>query len=163
MCWRTRVSADEKRPMTSKPTTVFDRQRVEGGCLCGAVRYQVIGAPLSSIICHCRSCRRASAAPSVAWLTFDAAKLEILSGELRNFRSSPGVTRTFCAVCGSPITYASDRDPGSIDVTTVSLDDPNRFPPVREVWLEHKIAWEVANETLDQFPRGSGGGPQVST
>jgi len=134
----------------------------EGGCLCRSVRYRVIGAPLSSIICHCQSCRRASAAPSVAWLTFDVARFKILSGDLRSFRSSPGVTRKFCAVCGSPITYANDRDPGSIDVTTVSLDDPNRFPPAREVWLEHKITWEVTNKTLAQFPGGSGGGPQVN-
>ena len=125
------------------------------------MRYRVTGAPLSSIICHCQSCRRASAAPSVAWVTFDAAHFKVLSGELRSFRSSPGVTRKFCTVCGSPITYENDRDPGSIDVTTVSLDDPNRFPPAREVWLEHRIAWEATNETLDQFPRGSGGGPQV--
>ncbi|HTO45105.1 MAG TPA: GFA family protein [Burkholderiales bacterium] len=134
--------------------------QAEGGCLCRAVRYRVTGAPLSSIICHCQSCRRASAAPSVAWLTFEAASFEVLSGELRNFRSSPGVTRRFCAVCGSPITYENDRDTGSIDVTTASLDDPNRFPPAREVWLEHKIAWEATNGTLDQFPRGGGGGAQ---
>jgi len=97
----------------------------------------------------------------VAWLTFDVEHFKVLSGELRSFRSSPGVTRKFCTVCGSPIAYESDRDPGSIDVTTVSLDDPGRFPPAREVWLEHKIAWEVTNKTLDQFPRGSGDGPQV--
>lgn len=139
-----------------------DPQPAEGGCLCRSLRYRVIGAPLSSIICHCQSCRRASAAPSVAWLTFDVARFKLLSGELRRFRSSPGVTRTFCAVCGSPITYENDRDPGSIDVTTASLDDPSRFPPAREVWLEHKIPWEVTNETLARFPGGSGGGPQVT-
>src|SRR5262245_38234545 len=134
-----------------------DLTQAEGGCLCRSVRYLVTDAPLSSIICHCHSCHKASAAPSVAWLTFNVAKFELLSGQLRSFRSSPGVTRKFCAVCGSPITYESDRDLESIDVTTASLDDPNRFPPVREVWLEHRIAWEVTNETLDQIPRGSGG------
>ena len=139
-----------------------DPHSAEGGCLCRCVRYRVIGAPRSSIICHCHTCRKASAAPSVAWLTFDIARFKVLSGDLRTFRSSSGVTRKFCAVCGSPITYENDRDPGSIDVTTASLDDPNRFPPAREVWLEHKIPWEVTNESLAQFPGGSGGGPQVN-
>jgi len=97
----------------------------------------------------------------VAWLTFEAAYFKVLSGELRNYQSSPGVTRRFCAVCGSPITYENDRDTGSIDVTTASLDDPDRFPPAREVWLEHKIAWEATNGTLDQLPGGSGEGPQA--
>jgi len=82
----------------------------------------------------------------VAWVTFDTANFKVLSGKLRSYRSSPRVTRKFCSACGSPITYESDRDPGSIDVTTVSLDNPDRFPPTREVWLEHKIGWEVTNE-----------------
>jgi len=29
-----------------------------GGCLCGAVRYQVAGAPLRVGLCHCETCRR---------------------------------------------------------------------------------------------------------
>jgi hypothetical protein len=140
-------------------STDQDMHRAEGGCLCKSVRYQVTDAPLSSIICHCNSCRKASGAPSVGWLTFNVGNFELLAGELRSFQSSPGVTRTFCGVCGSPITYENDRDPGTIDVTTVSLDNPDRFPPVREVWVEHKLAWEVTNETLDQFPTTSGEGP----
>jgi hypothetical protein len=42
-------------------------QFFEGGCLCGSIRYQVKGAPRSSSVCFCRSCRLASGAPSVAW------------------------------------------------------------------------------------------------
>jgi len=136
-----------------------DLERAEGGCLCKSVRYLVTGAPLSSIICHCSSCRKASGAPSVGWLTFHVGKFELLAGELRSFQSSAGVTRKFCGVCGSPITYENHRDPETIDVTTASLDSPDRFPPVREVWVEHKLAWEVTNESLDQFPTTSGEGP----
>ena len=138
-----------------------DLHRAEGGCLCKSIRYRVTGAPLSSIICHCNSCRKASGAPSVGWLTFNVANFEVLSGELRSFQSSPGVTRKFCGVCGSPITYENDRDPETIDVTTVSLDSPDRFPPVREVWLEDKVTWEVTNECVGQFPRSSGEGPKI--
>jgi hypothetical protein len=25
----------------------------EGGCLCGAVRYRLLGPPACSIVCHC--------------------------------------------------------------------------------------------------------------
>jgi hypothetical protein len=140
-----------------------DLDRAEGGCLCKSVRYRVTGAPLSSIICHCNSCRKASGAPSVAWLTFNVDNFELLSGELRSFQSSAGVTRKFCSVCGSPITYENDRDPETIDVTTLSLDCPDRFPPVREVWLEDKVTWESTNESIGQFLRNSGEGSKIST
>ena len=98
---------------------------------------------------------RAGSAPSVAWLTFASANFALVSGHLQTFQSSRGVKRTFCSSCGSPLTYESDREPGTIDVTTVSLDNPGRFPPTREVWLEHKLGWEETNATLLHCARGS--------
>lgn len=127
----------------------------EGGCLCSAIRYRIRGAPLSTIICHCATCRRANAAPTVAWLTVDRTQFEMLSGHPSSYRSSPGVIRRFCGICGSQITYESATSPGTIDVTTASLDKPSIFPPSSEVWLEHKVPWQPINETLDQFLHGS--------
>ena len=131
----------------------------EGGCLCGAVRFRVTGAPSASLICHCRTCRKASAAPSVAWLRFDRGNLELLSGVPRRFASSSGVERTFCPDCGSPLTYANDESPSSIDVTTISLDDESTFPPTREVWVSHKVRWEPTDPNLVQYPRSTSEGP----
>ena len=34
----------------------------------------------------------------------------------KEFGSSPGVRRSFCAVCGSPIAYRSDRRPKIVDL-----------------------------------------------
>jgi hypothetical protein len=42
---------------------------LEGGCLCGAIRYRISGAPRSADYCHCRMWRRAAGAPVVARLT----------------------------------------------------------------------------------------------
>lgn len=138
-------------------------QIAEGGCLCAAVRYSVTGSPSSSVICHCNTCRKASAAPSVAWLTFDRASFALLSGTPASYRSSAGVVRTFCGRCGSPLTYASDASPGSLDVTTVSLDDPDLFPPARELWLADKVSWEATQATLARYLRGSGEGAYHGT
>jgi hypothetical protein len=131
----------------------------EGGCLCGAVRYRIgpfriAEGPLCSCICHCVSCRRASGAPSVAWLTVERAQFEILSGNPLTYGSSPGVTRRFCGRCGSALTYENAESPASIDVTTITLDDPNGFPPTAEVWLEDKVAWQPTAEELRHY-RGS--------
>ena len=129
----------------------------EGGCLCGAIRFRVSGTPQYSVICHCATCRKASGAPSVAWPTFARAQFEFLSGEPRNYHSSPGVIRRFCGTCGSGISYENAKYPDSIDLTTMSLDDPQAFPPSGEVWLEHRVSWEAVNLSLDQYARGSVG------
>jgi hypothetical protein len=133
---------------------------LEGGCLCKAFRYRVAGIPLFSIICHCGTCRRASAAPSVAWVTFERHQVEFLAGSARtsrSYESSPGVVRSFCGTCGSAISYETDSSPSTIDLTTLSLDDPMAFPPTAEAWLEHRVAWEAVNLALDQYPQGSVG------
>ena len=128
---------------------------MEGGCLCGAIRYRITGTPLSSVICHCTSCRRASGAPTVAWLTVDRECFEVLRGSARAFHSSRGVIRRFCPDCGSALTYENSKSPTSIDVTSASLDDPGAFPPTAEVWLEHKISWQAADANLIPHRQGS--------
>jgi hypothetical protein len=47
---------------------------IEGGCLCGAVRYRAWGNAYGITHCHCQTCRRASGAPFVTWAGFDADK-----------------------------------------------------------------------------------------
>ena len=129
----------------------------EGGCLCGAVRYRVLGDPVGRTLCHCATCRRAAAAPTVAWAIFDAAGFAIVAGAPRRFRSSPHVERAFCGDCGTPLVYRSDRRPDVVDITTASLDAPEAFAPEREIWTGEKLAWEAINVALPQYPRSSKG------
>ena len=134
------------------------RGELQGGCLCLSIRYRITGEPLARSSCHCRSCRLAAGAPSVAWITVKRGDFALISGDAVRFRSSPPVVRTFCGKCGTPLTYQHHDDPDTIDVTTATLDQPEAFPPTREVWLEDKLSWEPLNEHLQHFRRGSSGG-----
>jgi hypothetical protein len=135
----------------------------EGGCLCGAIRYRWRGQPTSSVICHCNSCRRATGAPSVAWITFERSQFDFLSGQPQVYRSSPDVIRRFCAACGSALSYEHANSAGSIDITSITLDQPNRFPPDREIWLEDRIPWEPLNPRIPHSARGSNEATLAST
>jgi hypothetical protein len=123
----------------------------DGGCVCGAVRYRVRGRPDNTMVCHCRTCRRIAAAPVVAWITFASDRFELLRGEPTQFKSSDPVVRTFCAQCGTPLTYEHRDRPGFIDVTTCSLDDPNLFPPTHHSWLGHDLRWVRFGDDLPTF------------
>jgi hypothetical protein len=129
-------------------------QIIDGGCLCGAVRYRIQGAPIASTTCACRTCRKASAAALVPWLHLDAASFAFTAGKPVEFASSPGVTRTFCGRCGTPLTYWTTSYGTTIDVTTASLDDPEAFPPVIHVWTSHAPSWLKLSDGLPYFEEG---------
>ena len=38
-----------------------------GGCLCGAVRFRLVGPPYEIDYCHCHSCRKHTARPAETW------------------------------------------------------------------------------------------------
>ena len=124
---------------------------LEGGCFCGAIRYRVKGKPSNTMICHCRTCRRVAAAPALAWITLAKNQFELIRGRPSEFRSSDPVCRTFCAGCGTPLTYEHRRSPETIDVTTCSLDDPQAFPPTHHSWLSHDLTWVRFGDGLPTF------------
>ncbi|MEZ5996869.1 MAG: GFA family protein [Hyphomonadaceae bacterium] len=126
-----------------------------GGCLCGAVRYRTRGAPRATSHCHCRSCRRATGGPSLAWVIFEEDQVTIEHGVLTIFESSPGVERGFCGRCGASLTYRRANRPGLFDVTTASLDDPEAFPPEKEIWTSERLSWVEPNPALPQFAQFS--------
>ena len=103
---------------------------MQGGCLCGAVRYAVEGPPLSTGVCHCETCRRAASAPRLPFVGVLSAGFRFTRGAPVDYPSSPGVTRSFCGKCGSPLTYRRNDAPDELDVMTVSLDDQRRAADV---------------------------------
>ncbi len=112
-----------------------------GGCYCGAIRYRLEGAPLHSTVCHCSNCRRAAGAQSVAWITVGKNAFHIERGKPARFRTETNAWRTFCAECGTSLTYEGDDRPQEIDITTGSLDAPQDFPPTEDVWIEERVEW----------------------
>ena len=123
-----------------------------GGCLCGAVRYEISGEVRTPCFCHCASCRRATGAPVVPWGTFAREALRVTRGRLREYGSSDKVWRGFCARCGTSLTYRHDARAAEIDVTLASLDDPTQLQPLMHVWVRDRLAWMPIADDLPQFP-----------
>lgn len=115
---------------------------VRGGrCLCGAVRFEARGAPKFISNCHCESCRRAASAPSLTWAGFLDAQVAINGGGLREYSSSPGVVRSFCGTCGSPISYRGARWPGEIHLAVCAFDEPASMAPTSDHLAQEKLPW----------------------
>ncbi len=114
---------------------------IEGGCLCGEVRYRMTSSPDHLTMCHCSNCRRAVGAQSVAWLTLPANSFAFTQGTPVGYRTETEALRTFCGRCGTSLTYQNDNRPDEIDVTTGSADNPEDFPPTEHVWAEERLSW----------------------
>jgi hypothetical protein len=133
------------------------RLPLEGGCLCGAVRYRIDRAPQHADYCHCRMCQRASGAPVVPWLTMASADFAWTADAPAVYRSSPGAERLFCPSCGTQLVFRELAAPDLLDVTLASLDDPAAIPPDHHIWTSSRIAWFEVADDLPRYPeRGPG-------
>jgi hypothetical protein len=131
--------------------------RYAGGCLCGAVRYELRGPVHNLCWCYCTSCRRAAGAPAIPWGTVLHERFRLTHGELADYRSSAAVLRGFCAACGTSLTYRHESRPAEIDVTLGSLDEPARLAPQMHVWVADKPPWVTISDGLPQFAAGATG------
>ncbi len=136
----------------AKPTF----EPLDGGCLCGAVRYRITMAPLDSDYCHCRMCQKSSGGPVQVSAEIPVAGFAFVKGAPKAYRSSPRARRYFCADCGSQLTFRKDDAPGTVWVNTPTLDDPAAVPPRLHIWRESRIPWF---EAADDLPRHDREGP----
>lgn len=121
---------------------------IEGGCLCGAVRYGTDAAPTSSVHCHCKMCRQASGAPVVTWISVPRSSFRFTQGAPVTYPSSPGAERIFCGRCGSPMVFQTDRYPDELDINVGTLDRPEDVPPSHHIWTSSRIGWLHLDESL---------------
>ena len=124
----------------------------EGGCQCGAIRYRASGEPVMAAICHCAMCRRANAAPAVAWAMFQESQVVFLRGSPTTYASSSAARRGFCPVCGTPISFAADYIPDLIDLTIGSLDHPEKLAPTLHYWDSRRLPWVHFADELRRHP-----------
>jgi hypothetical protein len=116
---------------------------LEGGCLCGQVRYHVDGPALVEAVCHCRNCQKqgGSAFSVIVGVAADALKLD---GQpalfLDHGESGNPVNRYFCGACGSPIYSGLPGTPQVVYLKAGTLDDPTHLAPKMNVWCDS--AWD---------------------
>ena len=130
---------------------------IEGGCRCGAVRYEAEGEAAHHAICHCRDCQMASGTPMVAWLAMSASGFRVTSGEPVRYTAPSGSMRAFCGTCGTPLFFVNeDALPGIVDIQSVTLDDPDAIAPQAQIQLAERRGYMAELDKLPVFERFPG-------
>ena len=125
-----------------------------GRCLCGQTRYAFDPeGVLSRALCHCESCRRATASPVTAYLGVRDTAWRWMGPAPSQFTSSPDVRRYFCPRCGTPMAYQSDRWAGETHFFTATLDTPEDHTPDHHAFWNERLSWLGLSDAL---PRKSG-------
>lgn len=109
--------------------------KLQGQCLCGAVRFTAVPKEGAGA-CHCNMCRRWTGGINIA---VDLSEPPVFADEskLGVYRSSDWAERLFCSECGSSIMYRTVD--GAHNVASVQcFDDPSQFPLESEIFIDEK-------------------------
>jgi hypothetical protein len=130
-----------------------DDHTVTGGCMCGAVRYEASGEPVSVIHCHCLSCRRHTGAPVVTLAGYRRGRVEWTAEARQTYKSSPDVDRGFCGKCGTPLTWEGDggEEGPLIEILMSTTDDPDALMPQFHIHHDERIGWFEIADNLPRF------------
>lgn len=125
-----------------------------GGCLCGAIRYEIGGAPLFVSQCCCRDCQKATGTGHTTIVGIHRSQLA-MTGSPTTFtnagESGGAVTRHFCGVCAGRL-YTSGDLPGEIIMVQAgSLDDPGQIRPESVIYLKDAPPWDFFDPALPKF------------
>lgn len=130
--------------------------KMQGGCLCGQIRYDSPTDPAMTAVCHCPDCQKQTGTSFsiVVALPLDALELK---GQCAVY-STTGETgakvhRHFCGQCGSPIYSAPDAMPGMIFLKAGTLDDRSWLSPGLEMFCDTAQPWVSLSGEWDKVPR----------
>jgi hypothetical protein len=116
----------------------------QGSCLCGTVKFSLLGEPAMVSHCHCSMCRKGHGAAFATYLTIDKANVRFVSGldNLTAYNSSSTIVRKFCATCGSNVEWSGHPQyPDSMSIPLALLDTPLPPTSVAQFYKESQVPW----------------------
>lgn len=135
--------------------------QIEGGCLCGAVRYHAAAEPALVAACHCAACQRNTGSAFSVNLALPAGSVTIEGDGLVTYEDRSGASgepfyRSFCGRCGSPILGRGAAYEGLEFLKAGTLDDPSMATPGVHMWCRDRQDWVVIPEHAQRFDGNPG-------
>ena len=136
--------------------TDIETKITTGGCLCGAVRYEIKGRLRDVVNCHCGQCRRLNGNYG-SHSKASKSNISITKDEgLAWYKISDTVRRGFCRECGSGLFW----EPYQQDATGIivgSLDSPTGLKTIGHIFVAEKSDFYEITDDCPQFQESSNG------
>jgi len=130
-----------------------------GGCLCGAIRYEITQPPLVAYTCHCADCQRLTGSAFSSAIAVMAEAVRFSGGEMQAFQratvSGRISTRWVCVGCG--VWICGGPKPGTAEPGTLvflragTLDDTSWLRPSIHFWTRSAQPWVRLPESDTRF------------
>ncbi len=118
---------------------------IEGGCQCGALRYQIVSPPLMIYACHCANCQRIAGSAFGLATTIAEDSLQFTSGtpQVVKWQSDAGNQRygCFCGDCGCRIAHGQTPSNGILSLRAGTFDDTSWVKPAGHIWIRSAQPW----------------------
>jgi hypothetical protein len=131
---------------------------LQGGCPCGAIRYELTAMPLALYACHCTECQKKSGSAFALNMPVQTRHYRIIKGEPKSWRArSPGggmTTASFCGDCGGRIHGERDGRPETMVLRAGTLDDTTWLRPAAHMFMRSAQPWETISGEATCYETG---------
>ncbi len=138
----------------TRPTVTPRAGITEGSCLCGEIGYEITGAPVRMMNCHCSRCRLGRAAAHAANVFYKLDGFRWVRGaSLVTEYKVPDArfhTNAFCSRCGAKVPRPSPKR-GIVAVPAGSLDTDPSMRAQAHIFVADKAPWFDITGPLPQF------------
>jgi len=132
--------------------------KIEGGCLCGKVRYSGEAEPIFAGVCHCTNCQKGSGTAFNTVIAVPKPAITV-TGATRTFAgkgdSGNATYKRFCPECGSPIQIEAAVMADVVMIPTGTLDDKSAVKPAMQIYCDSAQPWALLGD-LQRFPKMPG-------
>ena len=130
--------------------------KVEGGCLCGKVRYSGEAEPIFAGVCHCTTCQKGSgtafntvvAVPKPAVTLTGAASTYEGKGDTGN-----ATFRRFCPACGSPVRIEAAVMAHVVMIPVGTLDNASGVKPAMQIYCDSAQSWALLESGIERHAK----------
>jgi hypothetical protein len=135
--------------------------RLEGGCLCGKVRYSGEAEPIFAGVCHCTNCQKSTGTAFNAVVAVPKPTVT-LTGTVSTYegRGDTGnaVYKLFCPECGSPVAEEAAVMADVVMIPVGTLDDPSVVKPAMQIYCDSAQPWALLEGEIQRFAKMPGPG-----
>lgn len=133
--------------------------KIEGGCLCGKVRYSASGDPAFVGVCHCRDCQKFSGSAFSVVVGVPKAAFS-LQGPVSTYSkkgdTGKSISRQFCPECGASLVDEGDAMPGVVMIASGTLDDASWVKPAMQIYCDSAQPWVQLGGEMQSFAKMPG-------
>jgi hypothetical protein len=141
---------DDDAPV-EKPKAVALGRPAAGRCLCGAVRFEIDVPARWAWHDHSAASRRAHGAAYATYVGSWRKRFRVTKGnaDIARYEDKASKTvRSFCARCGTPLTYERARSPHMVTIPRALLPGRPGRQPLYHIAIEELQEWAYTGEPL---------------